>query len=95
MLWRPLTLDHSVVAVHGLGGHREKSCMIDNVNWLRDLLPTDIRNARIMSWGYETRTHDSLQIGGKCIHDHGKTLISDLCLKRASTDVAEFADIRR
>jgi hypothetical protein len=69
--------------------------MIDNVNWLRDLLPTDICNARIMSWGYDTRTRDSWQIGGKCIYDHGKTLNSDLCLKRASTEVAEFDDIRR
>jgi hypothetical protein len=42
-----------------------------------------------MSWGYEARTHSFSDIGGKYIYDHGKTLISDLCLKRALTKVSE------
>ncbi|KAJ5714223.1 uncharacterized protein N7483_011404 [Penicillium malachiteum] len=42
-----------IVAVHGLGGHREKSWTTpDGVNWLRSLLSQDIPNSRIMSWGY-------------------------------------------
>jgi hypothetical protein len=34
--------EFSVVAVHGLNGHSEKTWTADNgVNWLRDLLPED------------------------------------------------------
>jgi hypothetical protein len=87
--WRPLMLDHSIVAIHGLDGHREKSWTVNEVNWLRDLLSTDIPNARIMSWGYDARTHSFSHIGGKYIYDHGRTLISDLCVKRALTKVYE------
>jgi hypothetical protein len=80
----------SIVAVHGLDGHREKSWSAGPVNWLRDFLPKEIPNSRIMSWGYDARTHSFSQIGGKYIYDHGTTLISDLCLKRASTKVFEW-----
>jgi hypothetical protein len=79
----------SIVAVHGLDGHREKSWTTDDVNWLRDFLPTDIPKARIISWGYDARTHSLSHISGKYIYDHGKALISDLCRKRALTKVCE------
>ncbi|CAN9148983.1 unnamed protein product [Alternaria alternata] len=50
-----------IVAVHGLNGHCEKTWTagnsIDSVNWLRDLLPHDLPNARILSWGYDANTH--------------------------------------
>ncbi|KAH3938661.1 hypothetical protein HBH98_243260 [Parastagonospora nodorum] len=45
-----------IVAVHGLNGHREKTWTagsgvngVDSINWLRDLLPHDLPNARILS----------------------------------------------
>ncbi|CAN9331109.1 unnamed protein product [Alternaria alternata] len=50
-----------IVAVHGLNGHCEKTWTagngVDSVNWLRDLLPHDLPNARILSWGYDANTH--------------------------------------
>jgi hypothetical protein len=64
--------------------------MVNNTNWLRDFLPTDIPHARIMSWGYDARTHGLSNIGGKYIHDHGRTLVSDLCLTRAMTKVFDY-----
>jgi hypothetical protein len=46
----------SIVAVHGLGGHREKSWTYKNgeerVLWLKDFLPIYVPNARIMTFGY-------------------------------------------
>lgn len=75
------------MAVHGLNGHRENTWTVSDVNWLRDLLPSDIPNARIMSWGYDANTHSNSQISAQYLYDHAKTLISDLCLKRDRTKV--------
>ncbi|KAA6412799.1 MAG: hypothetical protein FRX48_03791 [Lasallia pustulata] len=77
------TLD--IVAVHGLNGHHEKTWTTNNVNWLRDLLPSDIPNARILSWGYDANTHSTSQISGQYLYNHATTLVSDLCLKRSLT----------
>ncbi|KAF8527628.1 hypothetical protein BU17DRAFT_27870, partial [Hysterangium stoloniferum] len=43
-----------IVAIHDLNGDREASFTAHNgVLWLRDLLPTVITNARILSYGYD------------------------------------------
>ena len=77
----------SIVAVHGLNGHREKTWTVNGVNWLRDFLPLDISNARIYSWGYDANTHSGSQKSAQYLCDHATTLISDLCLKRRTTSV--------
>lgn len=57
-----LTFDTSIVAVHGAKGHREKSWTASNgVNWLRDLLPNDLPNANVYTWGYGSGRDASLQ----------------------------------
>jgi hypothetical protein len=48
-----------IVAIHGLNGHYEKTwteTLKDGtqVNWLRDLLPKKARNARIMTFAYNS-----------------------------------------
>ena len=48
-----------IVAVHGLNGHYEKTWTAtlrngSQVNWLRDLLPQQVRNTRIMSFSYDS-----------------------------------------
>ena len=52
-----------MVAVHGLNRHREKTWTAGNsvhgANWLRNLLPHNLLNARILSWGYDVNTHSS------------------------------------
>lgn len=80
----------SIVAVHGLNGHREETWTVNGVNWLRDLLPTDIPNARICSWGYDANTHSTSPISAQYLYDHATTLISDLCLKRSMTNVLKY-----
>lgn len=79
----------SIVAVHGLNGHREKTWTKDDINWLRDFLPSDIPNARILTWGYDANTHSTSQISHQYLYDHAITLVSDLCLKRNRTKVQE------
>jgi hypothetical protein len=45
-----------VVAVTGLAGHAFGSWSHDRThNWLRDYLPEDIRNLRVMTYGYESK----------------------------------------
>jgi hypothetical protein len=55
----------SVVAVHGLGGHRlgtwtdkRTGCL-----WLRDSLPSELPNARIMSYGYDSKLRSRNVLG--------------------------------
>ncbi|MCJ1425603.1 hypothetical protein MMC29_003503 [Sticta canariensis] len=72
-----------IVAVHGLNGHRQKTWTAANdVNWLCDFLPSDIPNARILTWGYDANTHST----PRHLSDHAKTLVSDLCLMRRLTE---------
>ena len=43
----------SIVAVHGLGGHYKNTWAHENGQWwLKDFLPIQIPNARILSYGY-------------------------------------------
>lgn len=73
---------NSIVAVHGLQGDairtwtHEKS----HICWLSDLLPKEIPNARVLSWGYLANLNSW---GGKAttsdrILHHAQTLIEEL-----------------
>jgi len=64
----------SIVAVHGLNGHPKKTWTANNVNWLRDFLPPDIPNARILSWGYDANTHSTSTISAQYLFDACKDL---------------------
>lgn len=78
----------SIVAVHGLNGNSEKTWTASNkVNWLRDLLPVDIPNARIFTWGYDAKTHSPEHVSIQTVRDHAVGLISDLCREREETKV--------
>ncbi|KAI1174481.1 hypothetical protein F4777DRAFT_553758 [Nemania sp. FL0916] len=78
------TLD--IVAVHGLNGHREKTwTTADGVNWLRDLLPKDLRGIRVLTWGYDANTHDAKRVSCQYLYDHALELVADLTRKRTLT----------
>jgi hypothetical protein len=84
-------MHHSIVAIHGslgLDGKRERSWTAQNgVNWLQDLLPTDIPQARIFVWGYEAKIHSTSAIKNQTLYDHARNLVSDLCQERRVTEV--------
>lgn len=80
----------SLIAVHGLDGHREKTWIADNgVFWLRDELPKIITNSRILTWGYDARTHGSTPLSCQTLFDHAISLIADLSLERRRTKTDE------
>ncbi|KGO73482.1 hypothetical protein PEX1_093050 [Penicillium expansum] len=74
----PVTID--IVAVHGLGGHllrtwtHKSQCC-----WLRDLLPVDIPDARIMTFGYDAKVIGSSM---NTFKDSAQLLLQHLLLKR-------------
>ena len=78
----------SIVAVHGLNGHREETWTTEGgVNWLKDLLPNDMPEARIMTWGYDARTHSNTNISLQNMFSHANTLVGDLVSKKKKTQV--------
>jgi hypothetical protein len=75
----------SIVAIHGLNGHRAKTWTAkNNVNWLRDakMLSAIIPNARIISWGYDANTHSMKELSKMYLYQHAEQLVSDLSLHR-------------
>lgn len=47
----------SVLAVHGIGAHPDRTWTFGDVNWLKDehMLPRAIPNSRILRFGYESQ----------------------------------------
>ncbi|GME23020.1 hypothetical protein L207DRAFT_627774 [Neofusicoccum parvum] len=77
-----------LIAIHGLNGHRERTWTADNnVLWLRDLLPAEIPRARILTYGYDSRTHGTWEedISRQTLNGHGIKLLQALSLKREKT----------
>ncbi|CCA70787.1 hypothetical protein PIIN_04722 [Serendipita indica DSM 11827] len=72
-----------IVAIHGLQGHRDKTWMSDNgVCWLRDLLPSDFPNARILSYGYDADTYSRECVSTQTIGRHAEGFINALSRRR-------------
>lgn len=70
-----------IVAVHGANAHCVKSWTATNgVNWLRDLLPLDLPQTMIYTWGYDSN-------GGHSLEDISRDLIRDLQENRAVASI--------
>ena len=79
----------SIVFVHGLNGHRERTWNASNgVIWSKDLLPYDLPQSRIYSWGYDARVASFSQISKQYLLDDAESLVSQLEMKRDQTKVA-------
>ncbi|KAF2183413.1 hypothetical protein K469DRAFT_728118 [Zopfia rhizophila CBS 207.26] len=90
------SFDRSIIAVHGLNGHRDKTWTASNgVNWLRDLLPQALPNARIITWGYDANTHSGARVSCQYLYDHARSLVADLCLERQLTEALIHSDTAR
>jgi hypothetical protein len=80
----------SVVAVHGLNGDPKNTWTNPKTNafWLKDFLPQDVPNARIMTFGYNA----NVVFGNTTadIIDHAKGLLSSLIDKREEDDVGRW-----
>jgi hypothetical protein len=79
---------HSIVAIHGLDGHREDSWTAENgVLWLRDLLVDEVPPARILTYGYDANTRGKEQLTSQTLYDHAETFVAKLVLFRNKTSV--------
>lgn len=80
----------SLIAVHGLGGHWENTWKDSKTSkvWLRDFLPSQLRDAnirpRIFSYGYDSSTAFSKSIMD--INDVADDLLNRLSLVRQSAE---------
>jgi hypothetical protein len=82
----PVLTVPSIVALHGLNGHRDETWTAANgIHWLRDLLAKDILDARIFCWGYDANMHGK-RVSYQFLHDHAEQLVLDLCLRKKRTN---------
>jgi hypothetical protein len=70
-----------IIAIHGLNGHYAKTWTAKtdlgtDINWLQDLLPTHIHNARIMSYSYNSTLQFSKSLAG--IETFAEQLLQDI-----------------
>ena len=69
----------SIVFVHGLGGGRASTWTKDGVFWPRDLLPNDIADARIITWGYDANiAHFWASSTSNDIDNHAANLVNSV-----------------
>ncbi|KDN65752.1 hypothetical protein CSUB01_07533 [Colletotrichum sublineola] len=79
-----------IVAIHGLNGHREHTwTATGDKHWLRDFLPADLPNVRILCWGYDANTHSTSGVSCQYLYDHARELVADLSRKRELTKSRE------
>ncbi|KAF8525531.1 hypothetical protein BU17DRAFT_41650, partial [Hysterangium stoloniferum] len=73
-----------IVFIHGLDGHRVKSYTHTRSGemWLRNFLPSDLRQARILSFGYDGYTEHRNQFSEGTLSDHGRGLLKKLAQAR-------------
>lgn len=87
---------NSIIAIHGLNGHRENTWTAENCTlWLKDLLPKRLPAARIITYGYDTRTYSGQsELSTQTLTGHGQEFLRDLCSFREVTEVCDSQDPR-
>jgi len=82
-----------IVAIHGLDGDRELSWTAEgNKMWLRDpdMLPKDVENARILTYGYNAATWGAqAQLAAGTMHSLAEDLVTKVVNYRARTNSPE------
>ncbi|KAM5445401.1 hypothetical protein MaudCBS49596_007544 [Microsporum audouinii] len=77
-LCNPKDANLDIVFVHDLHGDRVDTWTKYGIFWPRDLLPDDVRQARVLSWGYSADiAHFWQKTTNTELNDHAKNLCSD------------------
>jgi hypothetical protein len=72
-----------LIFVHGLRGSRLKTWSSGDIVWPRDLLKDDLKNARVITWGYDASVANALAFASKeSVFGHADTLLNDLARLR-------------
>ncbi|CAG7850508.1 SubName: Full=Related to kinesin light chain {ECO:0000313/EMBL:CCA75937.1} [Serendipita indica DSM 11827] len=71
-----------IVAIHGLDGHREETWETDGVLWLRDLVPSELPRARILTYGYDADTQSAECVSTQTMYRHADEFAKALARKR-------------
>ncbi|MCJ1285009.1 hypothetical protein MMC26_004346 [Xylographa opegraphella] len=89
--------DVDVIAIHGLNGHPRNTWTAKHagaeVFWLQDLLPKALPGARILTYGYDSRTFFSPSTGNMAAYAKG--LLDELDLERRSPESLVIANNKR
>lgn len=73
--------------VHGLRGDAIKTWSKDGVCWPRDLLPQELPNVRIFTWGYDSSVANfGGSVSQASIFGHGGNLLRDIASKRGPAE---------
>lgn len=87
VLRTPSKPEVDIVFLHGLTGRPDKT-FLDNktgIYWPVDILPQDIPNARILSFGYDADVTKFLgPVGQNTLEDHASDLVNDLARVRGN-----------
>ena len=78
----------SIVFVHGLTGNREKTWTHKSTKtfWRRELLPLDLPDARILTYGYDADIVKVMNTASSStLRDNGKAFAEDLAARRRRT----------
>jgi protein SERAC1 len=76
-----------VIFVHGLRGDAIKTWSIGNICWPRDLLKNDLKDARIISWGYDSSVLKPVKSSSQAsIFGHVDNLLNDISRIRDSLE---------
>ena len=87
----PLTCLYSIIAVTGLAGHAYGSwAHSDQKMWLRDYLPKDVPNARVLTYGYPSQLQGNMS--RSILSDYSDSFARQLLDMRASARVSWSAD---
>ncbi|ROW15424.1 hypothetical protein VPNG_02302 [Cytospora leucostoma] len=85
---QPVGIKVCIVFIHGLNGHRDNTWRHENSMkpWPEVILPRHVQNARIMTYGYDSRVADWNQFLGKVsingIKQHAQNLLETLASRR-------------
>lgn len=80
-----------IVLVHGLRGHRIDTWTVKDQCWPRDFLKNDIKNARIISWGYDANIVNFFSNASQAsLFGHGQTLLDQVAQRRTDSVSSRF-----